>query len=105
MVSRSGAGNLLVNRANPEAREDRIKEIFPGPQTGLYVVCCNRGSQRKLFNYQVRAEGKPNTQQSRAEKGFVFKTFDLNCSTKHVHSVLSVRCFTIEVQMPVFDIF
>lgn len=58
VVTLSGPGNLLVSRANQESREDRKKETFLRPQTGLDIVCCNQGSQRKLLNYKVRPEGK-----------------------------------------------
>lgn len=101
VVSLSGPGNLLVSRANPDSKEDRKKETFPAPQTGLYIVCCNQGSQRKLLNYKVRPEGKKihstRSEQSRTEKGFVFKTFVLNFSTQQMQSVFSVRYFIIEV--------
>lgn len=85
VVSLSGPGNLLVGKTNPESREDTIKETFPGPQAGLYSLLQPRKSE-KVAELQSQTRGKKQlhftkSEQSRAEKGFVFKTFVLIHST------------------------
>lgn len=106
VVSLSKPGNMLVKGANPGSKEDRKREIFPRSETGLHIVCCNHGRQRKFLTYEFRHEGKKSLPGvSRAEKGSVFKTFVLNFSTQQMQYVFHMRYFTVEVQIPVFDIF
>lgn len=93
VVSLSKPGNMLVKGVNPESKEDRKKEIFPRSETGLHIVCCNHGSQRKFLTYEFRHEGKKiSTRSEQSREGICFQ----NLCFKLFHSTDAI-CLSYKI--------